>query len=445
MPFEIVQNDIANMQVDAVVNTANPNPVIGSGVDSGIHNKAGHELLLARQKIGRIEFGDAVITPGFKLDAKYVIHTVGPIWEDGNHKEEQILSSCYRKSLALAKEHECESIAFPLIATGNYGFPKPLALQIAVREISAFLLKNEMQIYLVVFGKEAFALSEKLFKSVSSYIDENYIRSKTLDEYGVEKVYGSHLETRRIREQLKCSDRIHDDVCLPQASECLDMPVGAAAPMDADDWGQLLANRMRQFGKMYPNAGYGGMFRQWLRNPECQAYNSFGNGSAMRVSSVAWLYNDMDAVRHAARLSAEVTHNHPEGIKGAEATASAIFLARAGHSKTEIKKYIEREFGYELNRTCDEIRPVYFHTETCMETVPEAITAFLEGDSFEDVIRTAVSLGGDCDTLTAIAGSIAEGYYGVPDELKEECYKRLPDPLLNVLKTFEEYLDRDAN
>lgn len=147
------------------------------------------------------------------------------------------------------------------------------------------------------------------------------------------------------------------------------------------------------------------------------------------------------AVRHAAKLSAEVTHNHPEGIKGAEATASAIFLARTGHSKAEIKEYIEHEFGYALNRTCDEIRPGYFHTETCMETMPEAITAFLEGDSFEDVIRTAVPLGDDCDTLTAIAGSIAEGFYGVPAELKEECYKRLPEPLLKVLKAFEEYLD----
>lgn len=218
-----------------------------------------------------------------------------------------------------------------------------------------------------------------------------------------------------------------------------------AQPSASDDWIlRALANRMRQFGKMYPNAGYGGMFRRWLRNPACEAYNSFGNGSAMRVSSVAWLYNDIDAVRHAARLSAEVTHNHPEGIKGAEATASAIFLARTGHSKAGIKKYIEHEFGYELNRTCDEIRPGYFHTETCMETVPEAITAFLEGDSFENVIRTAVSLGGDCDTLTAIAGSIAEGFYGVPTELKEECCKRLPEPLLKVLKAFEEYLDRDA-
>lgn len=214
-----------------------------------------------------------------------------------------------------------------------------------------------------------------------------------------------------------------------------------AQPSASDDWIlRILANRMRQFGEMYPRAGYGGMFRRWLRDPKMKAYNSFGNGSAMRVSAVAWLYDDINAVRHAARLSAEVTHNHPEGIKGAEATASAIFLARTGHSKTEIKDYIEQEFGYALNRTCDEIRPHYFHTETCMETVPEAITAFLEGESFEDVIRTAVSLGGDCDTLTAIAGSIAEGFYGVPAGLKEECHRRLPEPLNKVLVAFEECL-----
>ena len=241
MPFEIVRNDIVNMQVDVVVNTANPNPVIGSGVDSGIHKKAGHELLVARQKIGCIDFGDAIITPGFNLNAKYVIHTVGPIWEDGNHGEEQILSSCYRKSLSLAKELECESIAFPLIATGNYGFPKPLALQIAVREISTFLLENEMQIYLVVFGKEAFVLSEKLFKSVSSYIDENYIHRKTLDEYGTESVDGSRLETRRIRERLKRSNRMHEDIFPLQAlKECLDMSVAETAPMVFDDLGKLL-------------------------------------------------------------------------------------------------------------------------------------------------------------------------------------------------------------
>ena len=171
--------------------------------------------------------------------------------------------------------------------------------------------------------------------------------------------------------------------------------------------------------------------------PNPKPYNSLGNGSAMRVSSVAWLYNDIQSVRRAARLSAEVTHNHPEGIKGAESVASAIFMARTGSTKTEIKEYIIQEFGYDLSRTCDRIRPGYKHVETCMETVPEAITAFLEGEDFEDVIRTAVSLGGDCDTLTAIAGSIAEGFYGVPRNLKEECYSRLPGFLSDILKKYE--------
>ncbi len=243
MPFKIVRNDIVNMRVDAVVNTANPNPVIGSGVDSGIHKKAGSELLAARRKIGRIDFGNAVITPAFGLDARYVIHTVGSIWKDGSHVEEQILASCYRKSLALAKENECESIAFPLISTGNYGFPKSLALQIAVREIRSFLTDNEMQIYLVVFEKEAYELSDKLFKSVSSYIDENYVRSKTLDEYGRESVHNSRLKRRRIKEQLKLANRIREDMDSLQASEKrFDMSIEAAAPMNTNEWRQLLKN-----------------------------------------------------------------------------------------------------------------------------------------------------------------------------------------------------------
>ena len=221
MPFEIVRNDIVNMHVDAVVNTANPKPVIGSGVDSGLHKKAGPELLTARKKIGCIASGDAAITPGFGLDAGYVIHTVGPVWKDGSHGEEQTLASCYRKSLALAKEHECESIAFPLIAAGNYGFPRPLALQTAIREISAFLLENEMQIYLVVFDREAFQLSEKLFKSVSSYIDENYISGKNLDEYGSERAYTFRRESLRLE-------------------KCLDVSACGSIASDHEEWGQLL-------------------------------------------------------------------------------------------------------------------------------------------------------------------------------------------------------------
>ena len=135
-------------------------------------------------------------------------------------------------------------------------------------------------------------------------------------------------------------------------------------------------------------------------------------------------------------MTAEVTHNHPEGIKGAEATAAAIFMARNGASKDEIREYVVSEFGYDLSRTCDQIRPGYHHVESCQETVPEAITAFLEGKDFEDVIRTAVSLGGDCDTLTCIAGSIAEAFYGVPEDMKAECRRRLPKEMLAVLDRF---------
>ena len=197
-----------------------------------------------------------------------------------------------------------------------------------------------------------------------------------------------------------------------------------------------LVRFMQYFGRHYPYAGYGGMFRRWLRSDDPQPYGSYGNGSAMRVSAAAWLFEDLQTVRRMARLSAEVTHNHPEGIKGAESVAAAIFLARTGCSKEQIKAYIEEQFGYDLGRTCDEIRPGYYHKESCQETVPEAITAFLEGNSFEDVIRTAVSLGGDCDTLTAIAGSIAEGFYGVSVELKEQCRRRLPKRLREVLEDF---------
>ena len=198
-----------------------------------------------------------------------------------------------------------------------------------------------------------------------------------------------------------------------------------------------LVESMQKWGHRYPGAGYGLRFCHWLDSYDPHPYNSYGNGSAMRVSPVAWLFHDLDTVRRMAGISAEVTHNHPEGIKGAEATAAAIFLGRTGHSKAEIKAYIENEFHYDLSRSCDQIRPGYHHVESCQETVPEAITAFLEGESFEDVIRTAVSLGGDCDTLTCIAGSIAEGFYGVPEELKQECRNRLSEDLLAVLSKFE--------
>lgn len=200
-----------------------------------------------------------------------------------------------------------------------------------------------------------------------------------------------------------------------------------------------LVKSMQKWGRRYPDAGYGGRFYGWLRKKHPEPYGSYGNGSAMRVSSAGWMYDSIEKTRHMACLTADVTHNHPEGIKGAEATASAIFMARTGHGKDKIRDYIIREFGYDLSRTCDEIRPGYHHVESCQQTVPEAITAFLEGTDFEDVIRTAVSLGGDCDTLTCIAGSIAEAFYGVPAEMTKECRKHLPKNMLAVLDRFEEH------
>lgn len=193
---------------------------------------------------------------------------------------------------------------------------------------------------------------------------------------------------------------------------------------------------MQDWGRRYPNAGYGGRFIGWLFDDDPQPYNSWGNGSAMRVSSVGWLYDSIERTREVARRTAEVTHNHPEGIKGAEAAASVIFMARKGFDKDAIKSYIVREFGYDLSRTCDQIRPSYHHVESCQETVPEAITAFLEGNDFEDVIRTAVSLGGDCDTLTCIAGGMAEAYYGIPEDMAAKAKERLKSDMLEVLDDF---------
>lgn len=197
---------------------------------------------------------------------------------------------------------------------------------------------------------------------------------------------------------------------------------------------------MQSWGRRYPHAGYGGYFRRWLTARHPEPYNSYGNGSAMRVSAAGWLYDSLEKTRTIAKATANVTHNHPEGIKGAEATASAIFMARNGSSKEEIKKYIENEFHYDLNRTLNEIRPGYHMDETCQKTVPEAIIAFLEAKDFEDAMRNAVSLGGDTDTLGAITGSIAEAYYGIPEWLITECRKRINKDMRIVLDDFNDVL-----
>ena len=183
MPLEIVRNDITKMQVDAIVNTANPKPIVGGGVDRAIHKAAGAELLVARKKIGVIATGKAEVTPAYGLHAKFVIHTVGPVWQDGGHGERELLADCYANSLKLAAENGCSSIAFPLISAGVFGCPSEIAIAVATQAIRDFLADHDMDVYLVVFDHKAFKISSSLFEDVQSFIDERYIEKCLAEEY----------------------------------------------------------------------------------------------------------------------------------------------------------------------------------------------------------------------------------------------------------------------
>lgn len=197
------------------------------------------------------------------------------------------------------------------------------------------------------------------------------------------------------------------------------------------------AQTMRAYYQRYPNASYGARFREWACTANAAAYNSWGNGSAMRISPVGYAFDTLEQVLQKAAEYTETTHNHPEGIKGALATAAAIFLARTGQSKQQIKQYVESNFGYDLSRSCDQIRPHYLFNESCQQTVPEAICAFLDSTDFENALRLAVSLGGDSDTLTCITGGIAQAFYGgVPKEIADQALSFLDQPLRAVTLEF---------
>jgi ADP-ribosylglycohydrolase len=222
-----------------------------------------------------------------------------------------------------------------------------------------------------------------------------------------------------------------------ERSHFTDDSVLTAAVADAILSGRSYKESMLDIGRRYPDSGYGGSFIGWLFSENPQPYNSWGNGSAMRVSPVGFAFQSEEKVLSEAKKSAEISHNHPEGIKGAQAAALAIFLARSGHGKDTIRKRFADEFGYDLERTVDGIRPDYSFNESCQETVPEAIVAFLDSNSYEDAVRNAVSLGGDSDTLACITGGIAEAFYGgVPDSIVKEARTRLTPDLLAVVDDF---------
>ena len=200
---------------------------------------------------------------------------------------------------------------------------------------------------------------------------------------------------------------------------------------------ERLVDCMKSLGLAYPYAGYGSMFNAWLWREESHPYNSYGNGSAMRVSPIGLYADTLDEAQELAMISAEVSHSHPKGIKGAQAVAAAVWMANNGYTKTAIREYIEHKFGYNMSRTIDEIRPTYKWDSSCQGSVPEAIIAFLDGKDFEDVVRLAVSLGGDTDTQAAIAGGIASCVYPIPEHIADECERRLPPELLEIMRNFE--------
>ena len=199
---------------------------------------------------------------------------------------------------------------------------------------------------------------------------------------------------------------------------------------------QYLINCMQELGHLYPDAGYGGRFLGWLYEDNPQPYNSWGNGAGMRVSPVGLYAKTLDEALALAAITASVSHNHPEGVKGAQAIAASVFLAKEGKSKAEIKAYVEETFGYDLNRTIEEIRPDYYFDVSCQGSAPEAIIAFLEGNSFEEVIRLAISLGGDSDTIGAMAGAIAACVYPIPEDIAKRCDDILTKDLREIKDKF---------
>jgi ADP-ribosylglycohydrolase len=202
-----------------------------------------------------------------------------------------------------------------------------------------------------------------------------------------------------------------------------------------------LIDTLKEYSRKYPNAGYGGSYQRWALSNSREPYDSWGNGSAMRTSPIGFFYNKASDVLKAARMCAQVTHNHPEGVRGAQATSLSIFLARQGASKIDIRKEISKWFNYDLSKTINEIRPKYFFDVSCQGSVPQSIIAFLESDDYEDAVRKAVSLGGDADTMACITGGIAEAFYGpIPENITLETRKKLPDEFLKIIDEFYEVI-----
>jgi ADP-ribosylglycohydrolase len=233
------------------------------------------------------------------------------------------------------------------------------------------------------------------------------------------------------------NNRTKDFELFSPRSSYTDDSILTIALADSIMTGTPYVENLKSFFHLYPDGGYGGGFYTWAQSADSSPYNSWGNGAAMRISPAGFAYDDMETVLKKAKEFTEITHNHPEGIKGGQATAAAIFLARTGNSKTQIKDYIEKQFHYDLSKHVDQIRPTYEFNESSQDTVPQALRAFIDSADFEDAIRTAVSLGGDSDTLACITGGVAQAFYGgVPEPIQRNVYSTLDDRLARITREF---------
>ena len=249
-------------------------------------------------------------------------------------------------------------------------------------------------------------------------------------------IVGSRFEWDNCRSK---EFELFNNKCFPTDDSIMTLAVAQAIVESKEDYSDLsekTVEYMRKIGRNYPNCGYGGRFYDWMFSDNPKPYNSFGNGAAMRVSSAGFVSKSLEEARILSRKVTEVTHNHPEGLKGAEATVVAIYMARMGKSILEIRNFINDNY-YLMNFTLDEIRETYLFNETCQNTVPQALMSFFESTGFEDAIRNAVSIGGDSDTVAAICGGIAQAYYGIPLDIREKAITFLDKSLLDILISFE--------
>ena len=302
-------------------------------------------------------------------------------------------------------------------------------------ELDAMKVCSSMTLFDLISPNDIFArVLDKYYKGIRC---ELTLRYNTTSKGGIlgailGDIAGSRFEFR--------NEKSTNIKLFTEADDFTDDTVMTIAVADWLMTGASLPNIMRDWAAEYPNRGYGGMFYEWLfplDESEMKPYNSFGNGAGMRVSPCGYIARTLDEALDLAKQSAEVTHNHPEGIKGAQAIAAAIFLAHKHTPKPQIRQYIEQTFGYNLQRTCDDIRPTYEFNETCQGSCPEAIIAFLDSTDYESAIRLAISLGGDSDTIACMTGGIAAAYYGIPDCMIEKAVKYLTADMIDIINRFD--------